>query len=77
MFSLDPSRMYAALRCIESELEKPRPSMKRIREIMAEASRELRPTTGAVDGAIVYPSDDASRVVFRVDGGSRTIPHRH
>jgi len=51
MFSLDPSRMYAALRCIESELEKPRPSIKRIREIMAEAGRELRPTTGAVDFA--------------------------
>lgn len=49
MFSTDPSRMYAALRCIEVELEKPRPSIKRIRGIMAEAGRELRPTKYAPD----------------------------
>ncbi len=42
-FSTDRSRMYAALRCIEEELAKPKPSMKRIREIMKEAGRELKP----------------------------------
>jgi hypothetical protein len=41
------------------------------------ADDTFRPTTGAVDGAIVMPSNDASRVVFRIDGGSHTIPHRH
>ena len=49
-FSTDSSRMYAALRCIETELDKPRPSIKRIREIVAEAGRELRPTPRAADG---------------------------
>ena len=41
MFQPDPSRMYAALRCIEMELVRPRSSIKRIREIMFELSREL------------------------------------
>ena len=37
----DRSRMYAALRCIEEELKKETPSMKRIKEIMAECKRKL------------------------------------
>ena len=49
MFSNDPSRMYAALRCIESELSKENPSIAAIRAIMLEAGRELRPTKYAPD----------------------------
>ena len=45
----DQSRMYAALRCIESELEKEKPSIAAIRAIILEAGRELRPTKRAVD----------------------------
>lgn len=41
MFSTEYSRMYAALRCIETELKESRPSMNRIRTIMKEASRVL------------------------------------
>ena len=57
-FSTDSSRMYAALRCIETELAKSRPSVKRLREIVVEAGRELRPTTGAVDVAVLAASSD-------------------
>ena len=47
IFSTDSSRMYAALRCIEAELENKKPSIKVIRKIIAEAGRELRPTKRA------------------------------
>jgi len=46
----DPSRMYAALRCVESELAKEKPSIAAIRAIVLEAGRELRPTKLALDG---------------------------
>jgi hypothetical protein len=49
MISNEPSRMYAALRCIEGELEKEKPSIAAIRAIILEAGRELRPTQRAVD----------------------------
>jgi len=45
----DPSRMYAALRCIEEELAKEKPNIAAIRAIVLEASRELRPTMLAPD----------------------------
>ena len=46
----DPSRMYAALRCIESELAKENPSIASIRAIVLEAGRELcQPTPRAAD----------------------------
>lgn len=48
----EPSRMYAALRCIESELEKEKPSIAAIRAIILEAGRELRPTPHALDVAL-------------------------
>ena len=51
MISNEPSRMYAALRCIEGELAKENPSIAAIRAIMLEAGRELRPTKYALDGA--------------------------
>ena len=38
--SQSPSRMYAALRCIEKELLRPKPSIRKIRSIMAEVRRE-------------------------------------
>ena len=47
----EPSRMYAALRCIESELAKEKPSIAAIRAIILEAGRELRPTPHALDAA--------------------------
>lgn len=50
MISNEPSRMYAALRCIESELAKEKPSIAAIRAIILEAGRELRPTKYALDG---------------------------
>jgi len=46
MFSAEKSRMYAALRCIELELETKNSTdvkIKRIKEIMVEAGRELCP----------------------------------
>ena len=55
MISSDPSRMYAALRCIEAELENKKPSIKVIRKIIAEAGRELRPTKRAGGRAYAAP----------------------
>ena len=73
----DPSRMYAALRCIESEFAKEVPSIVNIRAIVLEASRELRPTQRAADGACahreLYPS---GRCVFCLQVVEQVTPRR-
>ncbi len=57
MISNESSRMYAALRCIEEELKKSKPSIKHIKEIIAECSRDYRPINRIEQtfGSVAHP----------------------